>query len=104
MSQLLSIVITALVTSAVTLGAAWLVFQRYLKNRINAAVDAKAAELSTIFEARVRDGVRRGIRDGLTDLPGDVVRRTRRGITDPVGVIGDGLNSILGSSGRRRED
>ncbi len=99
-----AIVLTAVLTSAVTLGAAWLVFQRYLKARLNEAIEAKATELSAVLEARVRDGVRRGIRDGLVDLPSDVMRKTRRGITETgVGMLGDGINTILGTPGRRRD-
>lgn len=99
-----AIVLTALLTSAFTLGAAWLVFQRHLKARLEEAIEAKAAELSAVLEARVRDGVRRGIRDGLVDLPSDVMRKTRRGITETgAGLLGDGINTILGTPGRRRD-
>ncbi len=104
-SQLFLVLITAAVTSATILGAAWLLYERWLKQRILEAIDAKAAQLISVMEARVREGVRQGIRDGVAGPPSDVIRTTSRGLTETgATVIGDSIGTLFGRPGRRRDE
>ena len=103
-TQLLLIVLTAIVTSAVTLAAAWWLYERHLRQRLLDAVDAKAAELGEMLESHVRAGVRQGVRESVASLPSDVIRTTGRGLTETgVGMLEDGINTILGTPRRRRD-
>jgi len=89
MMQLLTIVLTSLLTSLLTLAGAWFVFERYLKARYWAEVDAKADEIGNQFKQQVSDGVREGIANGLTDLRD---KATKTATQTPFDILEEGMN------------
>ena len=87
---------TALVTAALTLIAAWYLYHRHVKQLLNDWIDTRSAEIGAELEERVRQGVERGIRDGVSSLGADVVRKTGEGaVRTGLGIIEDGVNVWL---------
>jgi hypothetical protein len=80
--QAFVIVLTSLLTSVLTLTAAWFVFDRYLKTRMWEEVDAKADEFGLLLKQRVSEGVREGMSNGLADLREKATRTATRGGID----------------------
>ena len=78
------IVLTSLLTSALTLAGAWFVFDRYLKPRLWKEFEENTDELGLRLKQRVSEGVREGIGDGLADLREKATRTATRGGLDLV--------------------
>lgn len=108
--QILTIVLTALLTSALTVGGAWWLYRRHLRRELDeqlaAAIEDLEARLQVIskdlgdtIETRVRQGVVKGV----TDLPSsDVfVDTTRTVARTGAEIAGTALGALLG---RRRPD
>lgn len=98
-TQALIVVSTSLLTSVLTLGLAWLLFDRYLKARIRAEVEVTAEQLGSRFKQQVSEGVREGIGNGLSDLRKKAAKSAARGGFD---LIEENLNLWL--RGGRSED
>ena len=97
--QLFWTVLTSLLTTALTLVAAWFVFDRYLKPRYWSEIDAKADEIGQEFKAHVRDGVREGIADVLGDLRDKAAQKATQ---SPMEFFEDSLNLWLGNRNPRK--
>jgi hypothetical protein len=96
------VLVTAIVTAAMTLVAAWALYHRFVKQLLTDWIDTRSRELGEELEDRVRDGVERGIRDGVSSLGADVVRKTGEGaVKTGLGIIEDGMNVWL-RPGRKR--
>jgi hypothetical protein len=96
--QLFWVVLTSLLTTALTLVVAWFVFDRFLKARYWSEIDAQAQEIGQEFKAQVSEGVREGIANGLTDLRDKAARKATQ---TPIDLLEESLNLWLG--GRRPE-
>ena len=95
MSPLATIVITALLSSALTIAAAWFVFERYLKPALIEALSEELAETGEMIEKRVRKGVVDGI---AAAAGGEVLRDTTRRVTETgARVFEEGLGALLGT-------
>lgn len=81
MTQIFLVFFSAAVTSALTLVAAWYLYQHYLKDRLMADLDDRAEALGEILRERVREGVREGIHEGFAGLPSDLMGKATRGVT-----------------------
>lgn len=104
-TELALILVTAAITSALTLVAAWYLFHRYVKQMLASWIDEKADELGTELQGRVRKGVRQGIRDGLSDVSDNVVRRTAEGAAKTgFGMIEDSVNFWFGTGKKKPSD
>ncbi len=97
--QLFWIVLTSLLTTALTLVGAWYAFDRFLKPRYWAEIDAMANETGQKFKAQVSDGVREGIANGLNDLRDKAARKATQ---TPMEFFEDGLNLWLGDRKPRK--
>ena len=98
LTQAFVIVLTSLLTTALTLVVAWFVFDRFLKARYWSEIDAQAQEIGQEFKAQVSEGVREGIANGLTDLRDKAARKATQ---TPLDLLEESLNLWLG--GRRPE-
>lgn len=98
-TQALIVVSTSLLTSVVTLALAWLLFDRYLKERIRVEVEDTAEKLGSRFKQQVSEGVREGIGNGLADLRKKAARSAARGGLD---LLEENINLWL--RGGRSED
>ena len=94
-------VILAPVTSALTLGVGWWIYDRRLKSRVSAAVDEKIEQLGATMEARVKNG----IKEGVAAIPSaEVIRGTTRTMTETgVDIIGESLGAIFGKPRKKRD-
>lgn len=103
-SQLFLIIVSAAVTSVLTLSLAWYLYQNHLKDRLLEQIEEKSEELGVELQDRVREGVREGIREGFSDLPTDLVGKATKRVTKTgMDVLEDSMNLWLGSS-RSRSD
>jgi len=68
LTHILMIVFTSLLSSILTLGGAWYLFDRVAKERIRSEVDAKAEDIGEQIREKVNEGVREGINGGFADL------------------------------------
>ena len=97
--QLFWVVLTSLLTTALTLVAAWYVFDRVLMPRYRSEIDAKADEIGRNFREHVREGVREGIGDVLVDLRDKAARKATQG---PMEFFEESLNLWLGDRKPRK--
>ena len=114
-TQLFLILITACITSAATIGATWYLYQNYLKEQLDAAIDEKAQSISVmldekaqnlgaILQDRVREGVREGMDEGLTELRTGLVQKvTKSAAKTGMDMLDDNFNMLFGSSKSRRK-
>ncbi len=87
------VLVTAAITSALTIAAAWYLYQRYVKQMLVNWIDKKAQELGEQLKERVREGVHTGIKDGLSDVGDSVVKKTREGAAKTgFGMIEESMN------------
>jgi len=100
LTQVFVIVLTSLLTSALTLAGAWFVFDRYLKAQLWQEVDTKGEELGLLLKERVSEGVREGMSNGLADLREKATRTATRGGFD---VLEESLN-LWFRGGRPKDD
>ena len=104
-TEFVLILVTSVITSALTLAAAWFAFHRYLKQLTISWIDEKADELGDELQGRVRTGVREGIRDGLSDVSDNVVRRTAEGAAKTgFGMLEDSVNFWFGAGKKKPSD
>jgi len=90
--------VTAAITSALTIAAAWYLYQRYVKQMLIDWIDKKAEELGEQVKERVREGVQIGIKDGLSDVGDSVVKKTREGAAKTgFGMIEESMNMWFGA-------
>ncbi len=100
--------VTAAITSALTIAAAWFLYQRYAKQMLVDWIDKKADELGEQVTVRVREGVQQGIKGGVSDVGSEVVKRaTEIPKKTGFGMIEESMN-VWFRSGRkppgRKED
>lgn len=106
MTTLMTIVFTALLSALLTWGAAWLVFTRFiwpqLEKDLDREIDIKVQQIGDALEARVREGVRKGVLDGVAQIPSAEVLRgtTENMVRTGQTIVEQGLNSILGNKKR----
>jgi len=79
------ILLTALLSSVFTLGLALLVYQRYLKRRLESEIDRLSREWGETIEERVR----RGVVEGVKSLPSTETA---------IGLVRSGLDTLMGGS------
>lgn len=93
------VIATAILSSATTLGLAYWVFKRYLKNELEAKLQQLKDDVGEIIEVRVR----KGFLDGVASLySAEGIRDTTRNMAKTgVTLVNDRLSSILG---KRRRD
>lgn len=87
-----TIILTALLTSVLTIALAWLVFDRLLKTKLAKRIDMAADGLGERFKRQVCEGVREGIDKGLADLPERATKSVARGGLD---ILEDNLNLLF---------
>lgn len=94
--DIILVIVTAVITAALTLAAAWYLYHRFVKQLLMDWIDTRSEELGAELEDRVRDGVERGIRDGVSSLGADVVKKTGEGaVRTGLGIIEDGMSVWL---------
>jgi hypothetical protein len=100
----LTAVLAALLASACTLGAAWWLWERRLRPRVEADFEARLAAVRAEMGETIRERVRQGILDGVAAIPSlDVVRGAQKTVADAaVELVRGGLSSLLGGPGRPR--
>jgi hypothetical protein len=90
--------VTAAITSALTIAAAWYLYHRYVKQILVSWIDKKAKELGDQLKDRVREGVHTGIKDGLSDVGDSVVKKTKEGAAKTgFGMIEESMNMWFGA-------
>ncbi|MDH3336208.1 MAG: hypothetical protein OER22_00915 [Gammaproteobacteria bacterium] len=90
--DLVLVLLTAAITSALTIAAVWFLYQRYLKQLLVDWIDRKADELGEKLKARVREGVHSGIKDGLSEVGGTVVKKTKESaVKSGLGMLEDSM-------------
>jgi hypothetical protein len=90
------VLVTATITSALTIAAAWYLYHRYVKQMLVSWIDKKAQELGEQLKDRVREGVHTGIKDGLSDVGDSVVKKTREGAAKTgLGMIEESMNMLF---------
>lgn len=96
------VLVTAVITSAVTIAATYFLYQRYVKQMLIDWIDRKAQELGEQLKGRVREGVSEGIKDGVGEVGIQVVQKTREGAAKTgFGMIEDSMNLWFGA-GRKK--
>lgn len=108
MSDLLLAVLTAVLAaalaSACTLGAAWWLWERRVRPRVEADFEARLEAIRAELGDTIQERVRQGILDGVAAIPSmDLLRGTQKSVADAaVELVRGGLSSLLGGSGRTR--
>lgn len=100
----LTAVLAALLASACTLGAAWWLWERRLRPRVEADFEARLATVRAELGETIQERVRQGILDGIAAIPSmDLLRGTQSSLADAaVELVRGGLSSLLGGPGRPR--
>lgn len=94
MSPLATIILTALLSSAVTLLGAWLVYERVIKPNLIESLEAALERTGVSIERRVKRGVVEGLSAAAS---GEVLRDTTRKVTATgAKVLEEGLGALLG--------
>lgn len=107
MTTLITIIFTALLSALVTWGAAWLVFTRFiwpqLEKDLEAEINTKVQEIGDALEARVREGVRKGVLEGVSQIPSAEVLRgtTESMVRTGQSLVEKGVGTILGTTKKR---
>jgi hypothetical protein len=98
------VLVTALITSAATITAAWFLYQRYVKQMLIDWVDTKAEILGEQLKERVREGVRVGIKDGVSEVGSDVVKKTKEGAAKSgLGMFEDSMSVWFGAGKKKKK-
>ncbi len=94
LAVILILLLTAVLTSAITLGVGYWIYDRHLKARVQQAVDEKIEKLGATMEERVRNGIVQGV----ASIPSvEVIRGTTRTMAETgVNIIGESLGAIFG--------
>ena len=98
-ADLVLAVVTAVLSSACTLAAAWWFWERRLRRRLEERLETVREELGATIQQRVRQG----ILDGIAAIPtAEMLRGTQKSLADAAAeLVRGGLSSLLGSSPRR---
>ncbi len=113
LNQILTIVLTALLSSALTIGLAWWLYERRLKAELDAQLEAAVAEvddklqgaletLGDIVEVRVKQG----ILSGVAAIPSsEVLADTTKSVARTGAELASkGLSALFGIKKNRSED
>lgn len=100
--QLLTILLTAVLSSLLTLGLAYWYFDRRLKRRL----DQRLTELQEEFGSVIQERVRRGVLEGVASIPSaEVLKDTGQTLSTAAGdLVRNGLGTLLGGSSADPED
>lgn len=100
MRELFMIMATALLSSTLTLGAAWWLWRNHLQTAVKASLAEEIDALGEVVESRVRAGVL----DAVSSIPSrDVIAETTRNVTRTgASLLEEGLGSLL-RPGRRKD-
>ncbi len=102
--QIAVILATAIISSALTIAAAWFLYHKYVKQLLVDWIDNKAVELGGQAKERVREGVHSGIRDGLSELRSDIVQKATEGASkSSFGMFEGGMTDWFGSSKKKKD-
>ena len=109
LSQVLTIVLTALLSSALTVGLAWWLYQRRLKTELDAQlataveeVDGKLKEALQALGDIVEERVKRGVVTGVASLPStEVLAGTTKSVAE---LASKGLSALFGIKPRKTEE
>ncbi len=107
LTQFLFALLTAVLASALTLGAAYYLFQRRWRPRLEDELRAREAELDKKLEdygEEIRERVRQGIVDGVAAIPSsETIREGTRSLAKTgADIVSAGLETLLGTSSRDR--
>ena len=107
LAQFLFALLTAVLASALTLGAAYYLFHKRWRPRLEDELRAREAELDeklADFGEKIQAHVRQGIVDGVTAIPSsEVVREGTRSLAKTgADMVTAGLESLLGGAPRDR--
>lgn len=103
--ELILALVTAALSSVLTLGLALLFYRHYLAARLEQRLDALAADFTARLEQVAEDfgpkleaHVREGVRDGVVSLakPQSVAETTMSVTRSGAGLVEDGLNTLFG--------
>ena len=96
--NLVLVLLTAVLSCALTLGSAWLFYRRKLQPDLERKIEETMGELAQ----RVGEKVRQGVLDGVASIPStEVLRGTQRSVVKTAAdLIEDGLSALLGKSRR----
>lgn len=99
-AYVLSIAVTAIVTSALTLYGAWLAFDRVFRARLEAEIDARAEAFGQSLREHVSEGVRAGVSNSIADLrrKASLSGAARTGLD----LFEDSINFWFGPSKRKK--
>lgn len=98
-TQIAWMLLSAILASVFTIGAAWLWWRKSLSQEIDQLLDEKSARLGDEIERRVRQGVI----DGVSSIPSAEVleNATRTATRTGAAIIGEGLSAILGRKNKK---
>lgn len=93
-TQIVWMLLSAVLASGFTIGAAWFWWRKSLSKEISQLLDEKSTALSEEIERRVRQG----IIDGVSSIPSAEVleNATRTATKTGAAIIGEGLSTLLG--------
>ena len=93
-TQIVWMLLSAVLASVFTIGAAWLWWRKSLSKEIDQLLNEKSTALSEEIERRVRQG----IIDGVSSIPSAEVleNATRTATRTGAAIIGEGLSTLLG--------
>ena len=101
-SEIALIIVTAVMSSALTIVGAWLLYHRFVKPRLIAWIDTKAVEMGGQLQEQVRDGVRAGFQDGMTDVRNHIVKTaTEHASKSGLGLFEETMKTWFGLSRNR---
>lgn len=87
-----------------TILSAWLLFEHILRLRLAAALDTRAQEFARLLEDRISEGVRQGMRTGLSEVASEAVANSPRDLTKAgLEMIEETISALFGGSRRPKE-
>lgn len=98
LADLLLALFTAVLSSALTLGVAWWLWERRLRRRLETRLEARLAGVREELGETIRQRVRQGILDGVAAIPSaEVIRGTQKSLADAAAeLVRGGVSSLLG--------
>jgi len=100
LSQLITIIVTALLSSLFTITIGYILFQKHLKQRVDRYIDKTWAKTRDELGVIIANRVKEGFLDGVTNIPSrEVIRNTTRTMAKAgADILEETLSPLIGKS------
>lgn len=103
-SQLVFVLLTSVVTAVITIWSAWLLFRHVMRRQLAEELDNRTQKFAHLLEERISEGVRQGMKTGLSEVAAETVANSPRDLTKAgLGLIEETISTVFGRSGKPKK-